>query len=288
MVGRTWRQVRGWVDRRPSVLPLLILGAILIALSAGPAPTEGSWTGLPSADAFRWAMGFIVGTLCLLGLIILAMARGAAAKGQSQRRSWLAVLVGSLLLVGLFSLIDLEGELIETEPVPEPPIVAPAPVGPQIDPGPGFEDRDVTALIIILVIAVGLLIWTRRSILSPEPGLDEGQTESPLAASMSRAEEHLLAGDDPRQAVLLAYRDLERTLESLDLPRRDTDTPAEHLDRALATFAITDRTQAKPLRDLADLYTRARYSHHPITQTEQQRAGEALGRARQHLVGTRR
>lgn len=287
MVGSAWNRVRGWIDRRPSVLPLLLLGSMLIALAAGPPPPEGSWTGLPSATALRWVMGLIVGTLCLLGLTMLLLARGAAAKGESQRKPWVATLVASLFLIGLFSLIDFEGDLIEPEPVPELPEVAPGPIEPSVDPGPGFENRDITALVIILALAIVLLIWTRRSIAGPEPEFDRAEPESPLAASMSRAQELLLAGDDPRQAVLLAYRDLERTLESLGLARRDTETPTEHLDRALAELAVTDRAQAKPLRELAGLYTTARYSDHAITAAEQQQAGEALGRARQHLAGIR-
>lgn len=283
MVGRIWHGARVWLDRRPAVLPLLLLGSLLIALAAGPAPTEGSWTGLPDADVFRWVLGAIAGILALTGLLVLLAARGVAKPGETKRRSWVATLLASLLLMAVFSLIDFEGELVEPEEVAEAPVPNPGPPEPQIEPGPGFETGDATALILILVVAVLLLIWTRRSIVAPEEAAPE--PPSPLGQSLSRAEGHLLDGSDPREAVLLAYRDLERTLASLELPRRDSETPNEHLDRALAALSITDRDQAGPLRDLASLYARARYSDHRITEAEQHRAGSSLGRARRRLVG---
>ncbi|MEL6983308.1 MAG: DUF4129 domain-containing protein [Actinomycetota bacterium] len=284
--GRSWQQLRAWLGQRPAVLPLLVLGAGLIALAAGPTPNEQSWTGIPSDAVVRWTIAIIVGCLCLLGLIMLLAARGPAAKGEQQRKPWKAALVGYLVLFALLSLTDFEGEPPELEELEEAPLeLTEAPPGPEIAPGPGFESGDMTALLVILAAALAVLFWTRRPGPEPEPDSDEADADSPLAASVSRAEEFLLAGDDPRQAVLLAYRDLERTLESLDLARADTETPTEHLTRALASLSITDQTQARPLQDLAELYSRARYSQHPITTAEQQRAGEALGRARRQLAG---
>lgn len=282
MVGRMWNGTRVWLERRPAVLPLLLLGSLLIALAAGPAPTEGSWTGLPDADVFRWGLGIVVGILALTGLLLILSTRNVATRAETKRRSWVATLAASLFLIALFSVIDFEGELAEPVEEEEPPAIGPGPTGPEVEPGPGFEAGDATALILILVVAVILLVWTRRSIVTPEVATPE--PSSPLDDSLSRAEGHLLDGSDPREAVLLAYRDLEMTLASLELPRRDSETPTEHLDRALAALSITDREQAEPLRDLASLYARARYSDHRITEDEQHRAGSSLGRARRRLV----
>jgi len=277
-----WQRARGWLDRRPAVLPLLLLGSLLIALAAGPAPTEGSWTGVPDAQVFRWIIGTIVGLLALLGFLMILVSRGARTSAETKRKSWVATLLASLLLLALVSLINFEGELAEPEEAPVPPVPSAVPPGQGVEPGPGFEAGDATALIVILIVAVVLLIWTRRSMVAAEEATVE---PSPLGESLTRAESHLLTGSDPREAVLLAYRDLETSLASLDLPRRDTETPNEHLARALAELSITDRAQAEPLHDLASLYARARYSDHRITETEQHRAGVALGQARRRLVG---
>ncbi len=277
-----WQRARVWLDRRPAVLPLLLLGSLLIALAAGPAPTEGSWTGLPDAQLIRWVISAVVGLLALTGFLLILATRTVSTPAQAKRKSWVATLLGSLFLIALVSLIDFEGELLQPEEPEVPPILNPGPQGPQVEPGPGFEAGDATALIVILIVAVVLLIWTRRSMIAP----DEPTVEpSPLGASLTRAEGHLLSGSDPREAVMLAYRDLETTLASIDLPRRDTETPNEHLDRALRVLSITDRGQAEPLHDLASLYAKARYSDHRITEAEQRRAGAALGQARRRLVG---
>ncbi len=283
MVGRMWQRARTWLDRRPAVLPLLLLGSLLIALAAGPAPSEGAWTGIPDTQFFRWVAGVIVGLLALVGFLMILASRGAANRGETKRKSWVATLAGSLLLLALVSLIDYDGELLEPEEVAVPPLLEPElPPGQPVEPGPGFETSDATALIVILIVAILLLVWTRRSITDAvEPVVEP----SPLDASLTRAESHLLTGSDPREAVMLAYRELETTLASLDLPRRETETPNEHLARALRALSITDRDQAGPLTDLATLYAKARYSDHHITEAEQHRAGVALGQARRRLVG---
>ncbi len=282
MVGRMWHRARGWLDRRPAVLPLLLLGSLLIALAAGPAPTEGSWAGLPDAQLIRWIMGAVVGLLALTGLLLLLATRTVSSPAHTKRKSWVATLLASLFLIAVVSIIDFDGEFSEPEEATVPPVPNTVPPGQQVEPGPGFEAGDATALIVILIVAVVLLIWTRRSMIAP----DEPPTEtSALGASLTRAEGHLLSGSDPREAVMLAYRDLETTLASIDLPRRDAETPNEHLDRALRALSFTDRGQAEPLHDLASLYARARYSDHRITEAEQHRAGAALGQARRRLVG---
>lgn len=283
MAGRMWRALRRWIDHRPAAVPLLVLGALLIAVAAGPTPTESSWTGIPDTSVIRWILVGIVLALCGLGLLVLVATRTVPARGESRRRSWVAMFA-ALLLIGLFSLIDFEAELPPPEEAEQPPLVDTQPLPPNIDPGPGFAAGDLIALVAIVVVALILLVWTRRR--STETPIEEDEPEaSPIGAALGRAHELLLDGDDPRQAVLLAYRDLERTLESLDLPRDPAETPTEHLHRALGALSITDPTQAEPLLDLSGLYARARYSDHPISADEQRRAAASLGRARRRVVG---
>ena len=81
-------------------------------------------------------------------------------------------------------------------------------------------------------------------------------------------------------AVLAAYASLERALAERDRPRHPAETPTEHLARVLAAFPMV----ASPAVRLGQLYEVARFSDHPITNNDRNRAGEALARARRALV----
>lgn len=271
--------------RRPAVAPLLLTGAILIGVAAGSAPTEGAWTGLPPAGPIRWALGVVVAVMALAGLVLLITFRPPPAdRVPPRRRSLLAGLIGPLLLALVLALLP-RGEPEDPAALTEPAAAADAEPRDPAGPRPGFEVGDGAALATIVVAAL-LILWLLRR---PRP-LDDDNDEpeaghDPLEASVARAVRHLRGRSDPRTAVLLAYRELEETLEALDLPRRPTETPTEHLDRALGHLGI-DRQQARPLLELAELYGRARFAAHPITVDDQHRAAQALDRANRRLAGT--
>lgn len=289
MAGRVLRALRVWIGERPMALPLLAVVAVLIGSGAGATPSEGSWTGLPPFGAVRWLVTVAVGLLALIGVIVLAVARRPEAGPRQTRAPVWPTLLVSAVLIGLLGLLDpVEREPVEDlveEPVPGPEWVESRP--DLTPPGPGFESGDGTALLAILVGAVATIWWLRRS--TGADDLDDDSTDAEPSPSfdsaVARASRHLLDRSDPRAAVLLAYRDLETTLGGLGLERRSTETPTEHLDRALAALDITDPGPARPLLDLAGLYGRARFSHHPITEDERHRAGLDLERAHRRLAG---
>ncbi len=276
-----------WFGRRPAVLPLLVMAAALVAIGAGPAPDDRTWTGLPDLGVVHDVFTVAVLVVAALGLVMLLFLRKAPGdRPPPKRRSWLPSLL-ALAVVFLLSFLDFEAEITELEEEDEAPVAAEPVEGDGVAPGPGFETEDGAALLIVLAAALAVLWWSRRRD-RPEVAETDGPAEAPdLGAAMARAERHLLDRRDPRAAVLLAYHDLESTLAFLDLDRAPTETPAEHLTRALATLGIDDPEQARPLVDLARLYARARFSDHSITADEQARAADALGRARHRLVGAR-
>ncbi len=276
-----------WLGRRPAALPLLILGAGLIAVAAGPTPADGAWAGVPDPDLVQNVIVAVVLLIAAIGLLMLILARGGPRQeGPQRKRSWLPSII-ALLVVFLFSLSDFEGELTEVEESEEPPPVTAERTLPDVEPGQGFEPTDGAALLMLVIVALGLLWWARRG-LAPTDHDDDGEDPAggtaAIGSAVERARGDLLDERDPRAAVLLAYRNLEVTLESFDLPRRPAETPSEHLRRALPVLSITEDEQSGPLVELADLYARARFSDHTITAAERDRAADALGRARRRLV----
>lgn len=277
-----------WLGRRPAALPLLILGAGLIAVAAGPTPAEGAWAGIPDPDVVQNVIVVVVLLVALIGLLMLILARGGARQeGQQRKRSWLPSII-ALLIVFLFSMADFRGELTEVEETDEAPPVVADQVVPEVEPGQGFEPTDGAALLALVLVALGVLWWARRGLAPPghDADTDADVETAAIGSAVERARGDLLDESDPRAAVLLAYRNLEVTLESLDLPRRPSETPSEHLRRALPALSVTEAEQSKPLVELAELYARARFSNHRITAVERDRAAEALGRARRRLVSS--
>ena len=275
----------GWFGRRPTVVPLLILAAVLVAIGAGPDPDDRSWTGVPDLGVLHDVFTVVVLGMAAIGLgLLLFLRKTPGERPPPKRRSWAPSLL-ALALVFLLSFLDFEGEITELEEQEEPPVAAERVEGEEIAPGPGFEAEDGAALLIVLGAALAALWWASRRDQDETIDADDAvQGVSDLDAALERAERHLLDRDDPRGAVLLAYRDLESTLEALGLERRSSETPTEHLTRALADLGVDDPTQAGPVIELASLYARARFSDHPITGDERARAADALGRARRRLA----
>jgi hypothetical protein len=289
MAASAWRSVTAWLSRRPAVVPLLALAVLVIVVAAGPSPADDAWAGMPNTDWVSTVILVVIGLMAALGLVILLAVRPAPATRTTQKRTFwhLLVLIG---IAYLFSLADIEGALVSEEQVPPVPAPDPEPDRSAPDAGSDFGAGDGAVVILVLAAALVVVWWARRGA-EPEPDEDESLAagEDDLGSAMGRAARHLLDRDDPRHAVLLAYRDLELTLERLDRPRRPAETPIEHLRRALTELAedrpgLADPERAGPLLDLAALYQRARFSAHVITGDEQQRAGLALERARASLV----
>lgn len=284
--GTALRALSDGLHRRPAVLPLLLIGALVIALAAGPAPAEEAWTGLPPPGPTRWAVGAAATVAALAGLAILLTFRAPrSAKAPPPRRSILAGLIGPLLLALALAMLP-RGEAQEPPPPAEPAPAADAEPRDLTPPGPGFEVGDGAALATIVVAALVILWLLRRPRPTDEAPDGSGEEDHPLEAPVGRAVRHLRDRSDPRTAVLLAYRELEEALEGLDLPRQAAETPTEHLGRALDHLAI-DHRRAGPLLELADLYGRARFSDHTITADDQHRAAEALDRANERLAEAR-
>lgn len=297
MAGTALRTVMTWLVRRPIVLPALLAGAALIGLSAGPRAADDSWVGLPRSGSVGWIPSAIIIAAAVLGLItMLVVGRRPPAEG-GEPRSLFQQLVGMALFAAFLMLLFLLPRIPNTDAetaddTPPPSIEAPADrTGPSTDIA--VQPADGAVALAVLVLAVMVLLWFRRAVGRARPvdlgaEADEG---SGLEPAMARASRHLLDDTDPRNAVLLAYRELEETLESLNLARAEAETPVEHLTRSLRALSITsehgsDPVPAQPLLDLAALYARARFSEQAITAEDQRQAGVALERAHRRLSGT--
>jgi uncharacterized integral membrane protein len=89
----------------------------------------------------------------------------------------------------------------------------------------------------------------------------------------------LLREPDPRRAVIASYRRLEQILSQHGLPRAPWQTPFEYLRVALQRF----RLPAARLRGLTGLFELAKFSAHPLGESEKRLAIAALRQVKAEL-----
>ncbi|MGB5760751.1 MAG: DUF4129 domain-containing protein [Acidimicrobiales bacterium] len=276
------RNVVGWLNGRPgAVLALAALWIVVIGVGGGRAADDGTWLAIPRLD---WLNYVFVGLLILGGIIIvvsiLTGPKGTTTLPPPRKRPLWPVLL--LLAIFLwFSQRDREPtpdqadapaveEAAETE---ESANGTTAPLGP----------RELAVLLVMLAAAGTVAAISRRQVEEHPIDEEEVSVEEALSPAVDHAADHLRVGTDPRSAVLLAYDRLEAALSETGRPRQPNETPTEHLRRVLAALAI----DTDPLLGLAELYQVARFSTHPVTTADQQRAASALQRVRTELAALR-
>jgi hypothetical protein len=156
---------------------------------------------------------------------------------------------------------------------------------PEILPGLTVDEaaasHDTLVAVIVAVIGGGLLLavvvlYARRERLEEE---GEETVEEELAAVVSDAIDDLRAEPDARRAVIAAYARMERVLAQHGQPRRRSEAPFEYLARVLRGLRVRDAA----VRDLTELFERAKFSTHEIDEAMRERAIAALVSLREDL-----
>ena len=112
------------------------------------------------------------------------------------------------------------------------------------------------------------------------PGRAPGAT--PLAEGLAAGQDALLAGGEPRAAIIACYAAMERGFAVAGSAPAAADTPAEVLTRASAAGLV----RSGSAEVLTGLFRRARYSSQPMTSADSKTAASALARMRADLGGT--
>jgi hypothetical protein len=127
----------------------------------------------------------------------------------------------------------------------------------------------------LLLAAVVILARGRER---PE-AREEETVEEELSAVVADTIDDLRGEADARRAVIAAYARMERVLAQHGHPRRRSEAPFEYLARVLGGLRV--RTAA--VRDLTELFERAKFSTHEIDQPMKERAITALVSVRDDL-----
>ena len=133
------------------------------------------------------------------------------------------------------------------------------------------------ALAVVAVIVLAVLDRRRRRNRRLAP--DRAARADPLSAGLIAGHDALLAGREPREAIIACYTAMERGFAAAGSAPEAADTPAEVLTRASDAGLIRSDSAAM----LTGLFRRARYSSQPMTSADSDAAASALARMRADL-----
>jgi hypothetical protein len=211
--------------------------------------------------------------------------------GERLRGAALPLLLAGPALLGVLALVlhRFPHDSSSSSSVP-PPSVAPNPPDGGALPSPTDSDHTSWPLYIVLgvvgavaVAAVAVVLvrrlWRRGLALPPRAARpdaadDTGDADRELLLSAVRSGRRALAfeGGDARAAVIACYAAMETALAASGVDRRASDSPADLLTRA--TRAGLAAGPAAPR--LTALFREARYSSHPMDDTQRAAAAGAL------------
>jgi hypothetical protein len=269
---------------------LAVLGLVgIVAVAATGSTRSGS-------DERRRPPDVVLDTFFSFSLVLLIPAAALLVYGLMQRRAIaLEMASGKYRRAGLLSIIAFVvlfgiawNLLIRRRQIvfggdPEEPVDLDEPVR-SIPPPPvnTYEPEFawIPVLVVLVLVAVGVGAYMvaarrrRRAFRREEVRLAED-----VADTLDDSLDDLRAEPDPRRAVIAAYARLERALAASGVARSRQETTAEYVTRALGRLEVDDGL----VRRLADLFTRAKFSHHAVDEMMKHEAIAALARIRDEL-----
>jgi hypothetical protein len=274
------------------VIPLLLLIILAMAGLRGAVGTP-KWTGSHGADMATGGTLFVV--FAVLLAVIMARRRtalrGSAAQAEIlDPQGKLRVTLQWLLIAAMIA--DIVGIIVGLhlklpKPVAKPPQRPPQQAGPRtpkvpVPHGGGSGGSFPLAgilwalLIIVLIIVILLLVrWLRRQarmpVLSREDDFLAEDSET-LRDAVESGRAALRTYDDARAAIIACYAAMESSLAEHGAARRAADTPDELLARATQTGIVRGTAPAR----LTALFYEARFSSHPMNQSQREAAEQAL------------
>jgi hypothetical protein len=285
------------------VIPLLLLIVLALAGLRGAVRTP-KWTGSHTADM---ATGITLFVVFAVLLAITITRRRAALRASADRLSdlgpqgklrvaleWLLVAAMVADVVGVIIGLHLKLPKVKPKPPPTPPQAHGShspkpPVAPVSHSGGNFPLADVLWALLIIVLIVAILViarWLRARTRMPMPFRDDdfiAEDPETLREAVESGRSALRTYDDAKLAIIACYAAMESSLAEHGSARREADTPDELLARATETGIVRGTAPAR----LTALFYEARFSSHPMDQTQREAAEQALNELASALAGQR-
>jgi hypothetical protein len=242
------------------------------------------------------AFGVAEGAGLVACVVVLALSlpglrrRRRKAEGREQRRPpvpwWakaLILLYGLTMLIApwIILLASRHRRTSGTALRPSGPLVPRPGAGSLAGASGSGSNWPLLAGMVLAVAAVIVLAVLARRRRRREHGLSlhRAAAADPLSAGLIAGLDALLAGREPREAIIACYAAMERGFAVAGSVPDAADTPAEVLTRASDAGLIRSDSAAV----LTGLFRRARYSSQPMTGADSDAAASALARMRADL-----
>ncbi|WP_050348113.1 DUF4129 domain-containing protein [Arsenicicoccus sp. oral taxon 190] len=145
----------------------------------------------------------------------------------------------------------------------------------------------LAAVLVALLVGWAVLRWWRQREPAPGPAPELGvEVGAAPVLDEQQAVDHraLLGQGSPRNGIVACWVELERLVAASGVARRPAETPAELARRVLTQLAVP----APAVDALAEAYREARFSRHPLTEVDRDRAAAALDQVHAALLSPRR
>jgi len=269
----------------PALVVLALVGVVAVAATGSSSESSGSST--PPSDVLLDILFSLVIVLLVawVAVSLVALVRWREAEWTAPRRRNDLRAIATLVAFGfaLALYIRERGWHLAFDPQQTPldrGEGGAAPPGLDAGPGAGYQFEFAwLPVAIVLALAAGgvaaFVLAARRSARTTA----RAELAVELADMLDVTIDDLRAEADPRRAVIAAYARLERVLAAHGEPRRESDTPEEHLARVLGRLDVDRRAT----RRLVDLFVRAEFSPHVVDAAMKDEAIDALVRVRDEL-----
>ena len=145
--------------------------------------------------------------------------------------------------------------------------------------GASFDWTLAIGLLGLLVVGGAIWYVRVRGRPLPPPLVLADDVKAELSAALSDAIDDLRNEPDPRRAVIAAYARMEGVLARHGHARDPAETPFEYLSRILISLQVGGGA----VRELTELFERAKFSAHDIDDTMKERAISSLLSVREAL-----
>jgi hypothetical protein len=268
-------------------LTILLVAVILVGLRGRLAAPH--WDGPWHTDGTAVGLVFAV---VLAALLTATLIRGQRAARRTEPepaavarlRGWLrATLTAGLIAVVILTVASAHFHLFSQGPRPKTPLTPGRPIIRPTGrgrPGPIASSSSITSVLYGLLIALavaavvlGVVVALRHRRAAPVLPPGEAVFDPVgLRAAVTSGREALRELDDARAAIIACYVAMERSLAKKGAARAAADTPDELLARATAEGIVHGAAASR----LTRLFYEARFSRHPLTGTDRERAARAL------------
>ncbi|HEY1622258.1 MAG TPA: DUF4129 domain-containing protein [Streptosporangiaceae bacterium] len=272
------------------VIPLTLL--ILLAMAGLRGSVDKpKWTGSHRTD---FAFGITLFVVFLVLLVIIMRRRTLAFRAVSDdavtaglpwklRSAIMAILSAALIADVVAMLYGLHLKLPPPRPQPTQPArkgVPPSQKTPHIHSSGGggsFPIGDILWGLLIAVLIVAIVVTLRwlarqtrvRALAEDDEIAEDSQT---LREAVESGRSALRTFDDAKSAIIACYVAMERSLAERGTTRTEAGTPDELLARATQNKVVGGSAPAR----LTALFYEARFSSHPMDQTQRAAAEQAL------------